>query len=33
MNDPWTLTTGWELTVGVEGGLFGESKGEKLGQL
>ena len=24
MTDPWTGTTGWGLTVGVEGGLDGE---------
>ena len=34
MNDPWTQTTVWELTVGV-GGCDGQrrAKGEKLEQL
>ena len=29
MNDPWTWTTGWGLTVGVGGGLGG---GEQRGK-
>ena len=26
MNDPWTWTTGWGLTVGVGGGLGGDQR-------
>ena len=33
MNDPWTWTTVWELTVGVGGGIDGGGQGGKLGQL
>ena len=33
MNDPWTWTTVWELTVGVGGGLGGGWQREKLRQL
>ena len=34
INDPWTLTTGWGLTVGwweVGAGRAGESNGRKIG--
>ena len=34
MNDPWTWTTVWGLTVGLGGGLGGGGQSrEKLGQL
>ena len=31
MNDPWTWTTVWGLTVGAGGGLGRGGKGEKIG--
>ena len=31
MNDPWTWTTVWGLTVGVGGGLGGRGQREKIG--
>ena len=31
MNDPWTWTTVWELTVGVGVGWAEEGKGGKIG--
>ena len=33
MNDPWTWTTGWRLTVGAEGGEDRDEQQGKLGQL
>ena len=33
MNDSWTWTTGWGLTVGAGFGVGGRAKGGKLGQL
>ena len=33
MNDPWTWTKVWELTVGMEDGLSGGRQGGKMGQL
>ena len=31
MNDPWTWTTGWGLTVGVGGGMGGGEQRGKTG--
>ena len=31
MNDPWTWTTGWGMTVGTGGGWGEEGKGGKIG--